>query len=36
MKEFKFEKVETIDVLCDGCEFAAGFGLTFAIAIALT
>ncbi|MBU3089190.1 hypothetical protein KPL42_11900 [Clostridium gasigenes] len=36
MNNFKFEKVETIEVQCDGCEFAAGFGLTFGLAIALT
>lgn len=35
-EEFKFEKVEEIDTLCDGCCFAAGFGLTFGVAIALT
>ena len=36
MNDFKFEKVETMDVLCDACCFAAGFGLTFGVAIVLT
>lgn len=34
--EFQYEKVEDVDTLCDGCCFAAGFGLAYTVAIILT